>query len=386
MTIQSKGIPKVISVDLRVYGKFIMQEIYMRKGKGRRIALFFGIMIAAWMIWILAEKQIVHAVSPFWKKIPTEKKASETSTSYRYDLAFSRTLLEYSDFRNLYRAEYSTAIPGLECTNLYVSDSDQMVPQGLCIAGDYMLISAYDKSKKENSVLYVLSNQDEANRQLLTTIVLPDQNHVGGITFDGSSLWIAKSTTKYLSEIQYSCIEEAVDSGQATYFLEDYDSDIYCGVTASFVSYQDNRLWVGTSQSFLTKEGMLSVFRMLRDEHGMELKREFTLDIPKNTQGISFMNLNDKQYLLLDVSQGRFRDSFLYLFEASVDDRKIELRSKEKYIFPPMVEELVSDGEYTYCLFESAATCYSTDEYLKCKYPVDRISAISNRLLVGEAL
>lgn len=360
----------------------------MKKKKGRRIVLFLGIIIAAWMIWILAEKQIFHAVFSLWEKNPEEgqEQTIETSTSYRYDRAFSKTLLEYSDFRELYRADYSTAIPGLECTNLDASDSNQMVPQGLCIAGEYMLISAYDKEKEENSVLYVLSNQDASDRKLLTTIVLPDQNHVGGITFDGSSLWIAKSTTKYVSEVQYEHIEEAVDSGKAVWFLEDYDSDIYCGVTASFVSYQDDRLWVGTSQSFLTKQGMLSVFRMLHGENETTLKREFTLDIPINTQGISFMELDGKQYLLLDVSQGRFRDSFLYLFEASVDDRKIELRSREKYTFPPMVEELVSDDEYTYCLFESAATCYSTDEYLKCKYPVDRICAISNRLLVEQIL
>lgn len=361
----------------------------MRKRQGKRIALLFGIIIlAAWMIWILAENQIVHAVSPFWKNFTQEdqEQVSATTTSYRYDLAFSRTLMEYADFRNLYRADYSTAIPGLECTNLYASDSEQMVPQGLCIAGDYMLITAYDKSKEENSVLYVLSNEDAADRKLLTTIVLPDQNHVGGITFDGSSLWIAKSTTGYVSEIQYAHIDEAVASGEEVYFMEAYDSNIYCGVTASFVSYQDDRLWVGTSQSFFTKQGILSVFRMLRDEHGTELVREFTLDIPKNTQGISFMNLDDRQYLLLDVSQGRFRDSFLYLYESFVDDRKIELRCKRKYTFPPMVEELVSDGDYTYCLFESAATCYSTDEYLKCKYPVDRICAISNQMLVGNEM
>lgn len=360
----------------------------MRKKQGKRLALFFGCAIAAWMICILSKKQIVHAVSPFWNNFPQEEQGQEeeTSVSYRYDLAFSRTLLEYSDFCNLYRADYSTPIPGLECTNFYESVSDQMVPQGICTAGNYMVITAYDKSRKENSVLYVMSNQDAADRQLLTTIVLPDQNHVGGITFDGSSLWIARSTTRYVSEIRLAHIEEAVASGRPVCFLDDYDSDLYCGVTASFVSYQDDRLWVGTSQSFITKQGMLSVFRMVSDEDGMDLEREFTMEIPKNTQGISFMDLEEKQYMLLDVSQGRFRDSYLYLYEASVDDRKIELHCREKYTFPPMMEELVSDGDYTYCLFESAATCYSTDYYFKCKYPVDRICAISNQMLVEDSL
>ena len=48
-----------------------------------------------------------------------------------------------------------------------------------------------------------------------------------------------------------------------------------------------------------------------------------------------------------------------------------------------LVEELVSDGAYTYCLFESAATCYSTVEGMKCRYPVDRVCALENRKIVA---
>ena len=49
--------------------------------------------------------------------------------------------------------------------------------------------------------------------------------------------------------------------------------------------------------------------------------------------------------------------------------------------FPPMAEELVCDGENMYFLFESSATCYSALAYAKCKYPVDRICALSTQEL-----
>ena len=86
--------------------------------------------------------------------------------------------------------------------------------------------------------------------------------------------------------------------------------------------------------------------------------------------------------MLLNASHGRFRDSELYVYEQYINDERVVLQGTLRYTFPPMVEELVCDGAYTYCLFESAATCYSTVSGMKCRYPVDRVCALDNRLLV----
>ena len=321
---------------------------------------------------------------PIWKEtfFLQSSAVPETSDGYRYEEEFEQVLDDYGQFQALYCEDFSTAIPGLESTGFASGATNQMVPQGICIAGEYMLITAYDKEEEKNSVIYVLSNQDPAERKLLTTLVLPDQNHVGGITCDGSRVWIAKSTTKYLSVISCERIRQAVASGRKTVYLKAYDASLYCGVTASFISYQDQRLWVGTSQSFLSKQGELNVFRMLENETHLRLVRQFTMEIPCHSQGISFLEEDGRSYLLLNVSHGRFRDSELYVYEKFVDDQKAVLRGKLRYRFPPMVEELVSDGSYTYCLFESAATCYSTVKGMKCRYPVDRVCALDNRLLV----
>jgi len=81
--------------------------------------------------------------------------------------------------------------------------------------------------------------------------------------------------------------------------------------------------------------------------------------------------------MALTASYGKFCDSGVYLYEVKEGGCKAGMRLLGAYRFPPMVQELVSDGSHTYFLFESSATCYSTKEYWKCSYPVDRICALS---------
>ncbi len=364
--------------------------------KVRNCLILAGVIAAACFFAVFMSNRGGHAASLLrGNNSETETLSYDTtSTSYRYQQEFVHTLWNYESLRQLYFHDYSTAIPGLENTCFSASSSDQMVPQGICVAGDYMLISAYDKSGTEKSVLYVLSNEDPANRELLTTIVLPDKNHVGGIAFDGSSLWVAKSSSRRLSEIFYEQVEAAVLSNQSVYELEEYDGGFNCGVTASFVSYQDGRLWVGTSHSIVSRQGTLTVFRRAEDGNNAAANRrtgakdtawirQFTMTIPDHAQGIAFFSEDGKDYLLLSTSHGRNKSSYYYLYEETISDEKAVLSPAAKIEMPPMAEEMVSDGAYTYCLFESAATCYSMGEGLRCEYPVDRICALINQLLVG---
>ena len=55
-----------------------------------------------------------------------------------------------------------------------------MCPQGLCKAGDYILISAYDPYEIYNSCIHVV---EEATGEYIKTVWLKDNNyHAGGIT------------------------------------------------------------------------------------------------------------------------------------------------------------------------------------------------------------
>lgn len=310
----------------------------------------------------------------------------------------------------MYREEQSIAVPGLEYTGIGESYSDHMVPQGICIAGDFMLITAYDKGragKVEPSVIYVLSNET-GKRCFLTTVVLPDANHVGGITFDGTYVWIAKSATGYISGIPYESLKTAAESGRESYVLEDYERQVYVGQRASFITYGNGLIWVGTYESEFGKNGILAGYRLgteVSDGKGegieseaaclsagegrgeaetgeVAAKREWVFSIPSHAQGAAFLEQEGKQYLAVTASYGRYWDSKVYLFEVVGAEEEEPLLLAGVCRFPPMAEELVSDGSHTFFLFESAATPYSTVSCQKCAYPVDRVCGVENGQLL----
>ncbi len=367
----------------------------MRKMCNKNVILKCGIMMymitAVWS-FLIAEDRF-HAVVSFFHKVEKEADINRvTSTEYRYEKQFQNTLRRYRRFASLYQPEVSTAVPGLEVTDVLGDSCSQMVPQGICVAGEYMLITAYDNGevfRKENdykasrSVLYVLSNQNPQKRRLLTTIVLPDINHVGGIAFDGRNVWIAKSTTNMCSVISYDVIKHAADLGLSSYDLTEYDQNVDCGCVASFLAFHRGKLWVGTYSNRISRKGTLRGFEILREETGegsrYRLKKQEQISIPEYANGAAFLENGGKTYMAVTTSKGRYFDSRIYLYEIIQDQNtgKNLYYQYDSSRFPPMAEELVCDGENTYFLFESSATCYSTSIYQKCSYPIDRICGVS---------
>ncbi|MCI8299507.1 MAG: hypothetical protein HFI69_04025 [Lachnospiraceae bacterium] len=369
----------------------------MRKMCNKDVILKYGVILymITTVCGFLAAENRLHAVVSFFHKI--EKEAQDdifTSTRYRYEKKFENTLKKYRQFASFYNQKASTAVPGLEVTDVLGEACSQMVPQGICVAGDYMLVTAYDngnhskKARREgykvsNSVLYVLSDQNPGNRRLLTTIVLPDINHVGGVAFDGRNVWIAKSTTRTCSVISYDVIKNAADSGQSSYKLNEYDQTVDCGSVASFLTFHDKKLWVGTYSNPRERKGSLRSFEIIRQEtpEGAEyrLEKQEEIMIPEFANGAAFFETAEKTYLAVTTSRGRYFDSKIYFYDIFKDP----VTGKNLYYqynsckFPPMAEELAVDGENTYFLFESSATCYSTQIYQRCSNPVDRICALS---------
>lgn len=343
----------------------------------------YGILLAAWLVLAHCGPRISYAAFDFGaSNVEDRVSVSQTSTDFRFPERFQKTLDRYEDFEKMYFDEFSTAIPGLEYTSTGNSYSEQMIPQGICVVGNYMLITAYDNARKENSVIYVISNKDETQREWLTTIVLPDKNHVGGIAFDGERIWLAKSISGYCSIIPYWQLEMAVLSGEDSYVLESYEENVYCGVRASFVAYHEERLWVGSYREENQGNGLLTGYKIKKTEKGTILEREAVFEIPPHAQGISFVNGKEGSHMILTASCGRYRNSDIHIFEIVIEQEQIRLTWKNKYVFPPMAEGLITSDEYTYFLFESAATCYSSQKYQRCVYPVDRVCPILNDQLL----
>ena len=148
--------------------------------------------------------------------------------------------------QRVYEPSYLPAVPGLKHTNIDGTVCTDMVPQGLCIAGDYLLITAYDAKEAHNSVVYVLSHAGGNRGEYLATLVLPNRNHAGGIAFDGSLIWIAQSSDKTLKGFSYETLQRAVASGADSVRVEYEISTDKLLKTASLVTYYDGLLWVGT--------------------------------------------------------------------------------------------------------------------------------------------
>ncbi|MEG0963206.1 MAG: hypothetical protein RSF88_10145 [Lachnospiraceae bacterium] len=362
--------------------------------KVMKYSMMISLIITAY--WLLMWGRASDAVISFLQNV--QKNASQqmtgTSTEYRYEQEFQKTIRKYNQFGTTYQEKNSTAIPGLIATDVLGNVCEQMVPQGICIAGDYMIVSAYDNiaayagEKKQknyevnNSVLYILSNQDPSNRKLLTTMVLPDINHVGGVAFDGARVWIAKSTTKQCSTIDYNEIKTAANSGADSYWLSEYTDNVKCGAVASFLTYYNDKLWVGTYSNLISGMGTLRSYDITNEE-SLQLVKQEEIQIPGYANGVAFMENGTDTYMAVSTSKGRYYDSNIYFYQVEKD----MISGNSIYYcynsckFPPMAEELICDGENTYFLFESSATCYSTQTYQKCAYPVDRICALSTEHL-----
>ena len=129
-----------------------------------------------------------------------------------YDKALKRTMADvYYDFEGRTLQDKVFPIPGLITTHTETDGkrqfSNQYVPQGMCRAGDYLLITAYDVRKKHNSVIYAV---DADGMELVSTLTMPNKFHAGGIAFDGENIWMTGETSdKYKGDpfVQYMTYE-----------------------------------------------------------------------------------------------------------------------------------------------------------------------------------
>lgn len=323
----------------------------------------------------------------------------KTTTDYRYNSKFFTAKLFYNDL-SLISDEYC-AIPGLQNTDVAGNNCSTMTPQGLCVTEDYIFISTYcaaekyikeleenkdygsnlekllveEKHKTHNSVIYII---DRETGDYIKNIVLPDKNHVGGLATDGKVIFIAKSSDKQISIISLKTIEKALTAKSLSVKV-DYDYTVDCGCTASFVTYYDNKLWVGIFNE--ESNGMLRGFTV--DKNNYKLTEKLAVEIPAKANGACFTKLNGEVCLAVNTSYGRKSVSQLYL--CSVSDYGTEnmtVTEKGKYILPPLAQNICIYDGMVYSIYESAATCYSQVE---SEAGLKSTLCIVDRVCIGDA-
>ena len=317
--------------------------------------------------------------------------AASTTTSARIYSNFKKSpaYKNFSEFKNLYVDSNSSIIPGLKNTNVNGVDCSTMVPQGITAAKDYMFIAAYDSEDVCNSVIYVLSNTDVKNRKYLTTFILPNKPHSGGMGFDGSYVCLANGSS--LSSFSYATLDKKIKwavENKKKYVNISYHSTIKVATTASFMTCYDGTLFVGKFTKMGNDTAKMYAYSYSSDRK--KLTKKYYMDMPDRTQGVCFKD----GYMVISRSWETTTTEKDYISQLRVYKPKLSkvtngVVSKGSLLktitMPPMCEGLTLYGSYMYSGFESAATQYykGTGSMAACEYPVDRIVAYKWANVIG---
>ena len=164
---------------------------------------------------------------------------------------FSQLIRETQDDEEYYTMNDFAVQPGLLATRTRNGDNGKtvmcttMVPQGVTVAGNYLLTTAYDGVGKHNSVIYV---QNYQTHKLLKTIVLHGKPHVGGITYDPQSKEVWVCGRQYGQAATFAISMKAIQNyDDAKAPLIHYNQKALLGylTRASFITYHKQALYVG---------------------------------------------------------------------------------------------------------------------------------------------
>jgi hypothetical protein len=280
------------------------------------------------------------------------------------------TAFAFQDRKN--EIEYGTyIIPGLKYTRTVLTKEGNepatctsMTPQGLAVTEKYVLISAYCRTHKHNSVIYVINKE---SHRFMKELILPGQPHVGGLAYDEEHkiLWYSSNANGIAQALSITMDTiEAYDyeDGYRPVLLNQTCS-LYGIVRDSFMTFYEGCLYVGCFNKFtesviaryaIDEEGRL--VDKIDDSLGMNFEMAIPLDystISEQAQGMAFY----KDKLLLSHSFG-ILPSRLVFYEKSDKRLYVDENSAKSYRFPEKMEQIFVEGDDLYVLFESAAYSY----------------------------
>ena len=319
------------------------------------------------------ESDLSTAVSA---KTAAVDKTSKVAKKYKGKSLFvkSPAYKTYKKMKSKMNYSKSFPIPGLKNTNVAGFGCTSMIPQAICHAGSYLLISAYDNKGVDYSVVYVVS---KSSKSYITTIVLPSKAKVGGMAYDGSNIWISKGSS--VACFPYSVVTDAVNAGTAYKELAAYTSVCKVNTTAAYMGYYNDTLWVG---AFSQSKSNMYGYHIANKETAPTLSQAYTVQTPSKTQGITFGTdgtlILTRSYRTKKAKSGYISQIRTYkpgYANASTGGKVLKNSALAVTKMPPKVEGVAIYGTYTYALFSSS--CYSS-----CKYPVDRVIALKTNKLI----
>lgn len=370
--------------------------------EGNKIGLGKRIAAVAASLLLLFSRGDAHTTTSYL--LNSDMPAVEENMTTKNKDNYFKIANNYSGFRET--AEEIISLEDMLQTPVGGGICDTMVPQGIAMVDDVILITAYDgidgyKSelkmhsyKKEyrdkltkeashevhNSVIVAI---DKNTKNIITTIELPDQNHVGGIAVDDQNAYIAKSQDEQISVISLDKIREALAIGAkqgVKSYKTDYDAQLDCKCNASIVSIRETddgqkQLVIGTWNPFPIN----SVIRLFDFGPNNDLVLRQTFTTRPSVNGATFVRRGNEEYFLAACSQGRSLNSKLFVYEVdNKDDGKIGLKERSHVDLPPMIEEMVE-----YEAEDGKRTLLIASEALSKRYEIGKSHIISNGIIVA---
>lgn len=263
-----------------------------------------------------------------------------------------------------------------------------MTPQGIAVAGKYLLITAYDGEHTHASVIYVL---DKVSGKYLKTIQVKGRPHLGGIAYDpiGKNVWITGSLGKSSALMSFP-LSEVKNYPQSNTAPIEYNNQISIPTLerASAVTYYDNQLFVG----FFNMYGRGRVAGYTISRSGKNRNSITNNEVKSVTGTISWSDPSgvtsmDKQIQGIAIYEGKIflsqsygsGDSKLYIFPSTALNALDEKNAELVITMPPYLEQITAYKGQLLCLFESGSSQYAKPHLVI----MDRVLSININALFG---
>lgn len=357
--------------------------------------------LAAALAWVgIQYYQQQQAQANFYSRPPVKVAADGTSTSpaahskaaYKKLLAKTYPAIYDDAFKTpaLTKVGQNAVIPGLMATKSFdlttgkLATSRDMTPQGLTIAGPYLLISAYDGAHKQTSVVYCL---DKKTGRYLKTIRVAGRPHLGGLAYDPKfqNIWLTgeNGDGSVLMSFSLKQLKKYNTKSNKPISYNNYIS-LPTIERASAVTYFDRQLFVGYFNKYekgrvasYPIDGQGSIASDTIKASGMQASwsdGSGSAAMDRQIQGIAF----DQNLIFLSQSYGS-SSSKLFIFPMSALSSLDEKNAQNVIELPPYLEQIyVCDGQLL-MLFESGARQYQRSD----KMVMDRVLSVNINALLG---
>lgn len=259
--------------------------------------------------------------------------------------------------------------------NIKIPIEDNMIPQGITVYKNNILITSYDGSKRYNSLVYVLDSKGN----IINKVDLNTKSHVGGIVYDENNnlVWIPDNNgvlNAYNSEefLTKQKVNPVYIFNNISEGLTDFQNKNKYLI--AFLTLKDNRIFVGNFS--ITEDIIVKEFDIINNNGNIDLKYIRKFNVPAKTQGMIFVKRNNKEYLILSNSYRRRSKSHIYIFEYDENNALYSIENAKKFSLPPLLEQITIKDDRIYTLFESGAKKYSNAidkiEFI-CELDVDKM-------------